>query len=97
MSALKKSSDEDSYEERGQPLKKRLEWSSEGSTNLIHWSQDVIVEAQDIIDVIAECLSDDNAPRSWVQLFVEPEGYATMSTYQQEKVDSLLHGFITMQ
>ena len=60
MSALKKSSDEDSYEERGQPLKKGLKWSSEGSTNLIHWSQDVIVEAQVIIDVITECLNNDN-------------------------------------
>ena len=88
MSALKKSSDEDLYSVRGLPLNKRLKWSSEGSTNLIQWSQDVIIEAQVISDVFAECLRDENAPGIWIQPFEEPEGYAEMSTFRQKKVES---------
>ena len=84
MSALKKSSDEDSYSVRGLPLNKKLKWSSEGSINLNQWSQDVIIEAQGIFDVFAECLRDENAPGIWVRPFKEPVGYAEMSTFQQK-------------
>ena len=52
------------------------------------WSQDVIIEAQVIFDVFAECLRDENASGIWVRTFEEPVGYVVMSAFQQKKVES---------
>eukprot|EP01039_Chlorochromonas_danica_P011952 gene11952-13540_t len=90
MSASKKSSEDDFVSIRGLPQSKRLYWNAQGSTNLIQWSQDVVIEAQTQFDIFAECLREGYVPDDWTDRIEEPDGYDEMSNFQKKKVENEL-------
>ena len=90
MSASKKSSEDEFVSIRGLPQSKRLYWNAQGSTNLIQWSQDVVIEVQTQFDIFAECLREGYVPDDWTDRIEEPEGYDEMNNFLKKKVKNEL-------